>query len=253
VIDYPGLPSANGQALRDHFAHHLQQLQLDYRLNCRVAELELGARRVKADGEWLQAKAIIIATGARQRQLGLPDEARLAQHCDVSDVAPYTGKRVCVVGGGDSAVQTSLMLARVCAAVTLIHRSEHFRARPEWLAAARATANLTIITHARPQGLRGNERVESLLIEDVHTNTTRELPAEAVFIRVGIAPNTEFLQGQLALDGAGFITVDACQRTSLELIYAAGDVCHPACLSVATAVGQGALAVKDAALGFLCP
>ena len=94
--------------------------------------------------------------------------------------------------------------------------------------------------------LRGAERVESLLIEDSHTKTTRELFAEAVFIRVGITPNTEFLQGQVALDEAGYIKINARQRTSLELVYAIGDACRPVCLSVATAVGHGALAVKDA-------
>ena len=96
------------------------------------------------------------------------------------------------------------------------------------------------------KALHGAERVESLLIEDTHTNATRELFADAVFIRVGVAPNTEFLQGQVALDEATYIKIDARQRTSLELVYAVGDVCRPACLSVATAVGYGALAVKDA-------
>jgi thioredoxin reductase (NADPH) len=248
VIDYPGLPSANGQALRDHFASHLQQLQLDYRLNCHVEELDLQKLRTKANGEWLQAKAVIIATGVRPRQLGLANEARLARHGDVQDATLYAGQRVCVIGGGDSAVQTSLILARICSAVTLIHHSDDFRARPEWLAEARATANLTIITHARLQALRGDERSKSLLIEDTRSHTTREWPAEAVFIRIGVQPNTEFLQGQVALDEAGYIAVDARQRTSLALIYAVGDVCRPACLSVATAVGHGALAVKDAAV-----
>jgi thioredoxin reductase (NADPH) len=113
VVDYPGLPSANGQALRDHFASHLQQLQLDYWLNCRVEELDLRTRRLKTNGEWLQAKAVIIATGVRNRQLGLANEARFAQHGDVQDTARYAGKRTCVIGGGDSAVETSLILSRV--------------------------------------------------------------------------------------------------------------------------------------------
>lgn len=246
VIDYPGLPSANGQALRDHFASHLRQLQLDYRLDCHIDEIDLHTHRVRVNAEWLQTKAVIIATGVRPRQLGLANEARLARHGDVQDTALYAGQRVCVIGGGDSAVQTSLILARVCSAVTLIHHSDDFRARPEWLAEAHATANLTIVTHARLRALRGTERVESLLVEDTHTNTTRELPADAVFIRVGVLPNTEFLQGQAALDEAGYIKVDARQRTSLALVYAVGDVCRPMCLSVATAVGQAALAIKDA-------
>lgn len=247
VIDYPGLPSANGQALRAHFVGHLRQLQLDYRLDCRIEELDLYTRRVKANGNWLQAKAIVIATGARQRQLGLPDEARLAQHEDVRDAALYAGKQVCVIGGGDSAVQTSLILARVCPAVTLIHRATRFRARPEWLKEARAIPNLSFITNAVPLAIRGATRVESLLIEDKHSGATRELSTETVFIRIGSAPNTELLQGQIELDEAGYIKVAVQQQTSLKLVYAVGDVCRPACLSVATAVGQGAIAVKDAA------
>lgn len=247
VIDYPGLLSAAGQALRDHFANHLRQLQLDYRLNCRVEELDLQTRRVKANGAWLQAKALILATGARNRQLGLPGEARLALHEDVRDAALYAGKRVCVIGGGDSAIQTCLILASVCPEVTLIHRSADFRARPEWLNEAQANSKLSFIANAIPLAIRGVERAESLLIKDTHTGATRELPTEVVFIRLGIVPNTELLQGQIELDEAGYIKVDAQQQTSLKLIYAVGDVCRPACLSVATAVGHGAVAVKAAA------
>lgn len=249
VLDYPGLLPADGRELRDHFVRHAQQLQLAIRTNCPVAELDLNSRRVNCQGEWLQARAVILATGARQRRLGIPGEAEFASHEDPHPPMPYAGQPVCVIGGGDSAVQNSLLLAPVCQSVLLLHRSDQFRARPEWLREANATANLTLLRHVVPVEIRGTSQAERLTIADTNTGARRELPTAAVFVRIGIIPNTEFLQGQPTLDEAGYIRVNQQQRTSVAGVYAVGDVCRPVCLSVATAVGQGAVAVKDIAAG----
>lgn len=249
VLDYPGLLPTDGRELRDHFLHHTRQLQLAIRTNCPVAELDLSLRRVNCRGEWLQARALILATGARQRRLGIPGEAEFARHEDPHPPMPYAGQPVCVIGGGDSAVQNSLTLAPVCSSVTLLHRSDRFRARADWLREAAATPNLTLLPHTVPLEILGARQAERLIIADTRTGERRVLPVAAVFVRIGITPNTEFLQGQLALDEAGYIHVEQHQRTSVAGVYAVGDVCRPACLSVATAVGQGAVAVKAFAAG----
>jgi thioredoxin reductase (NADPH) len=247
VIDYPGLLPANGRALRDQFAAHLQQLQLECRTGCQVEAVDLTAHRVYLNGEWLQGRAIILATGARQRRLGIPGEDQFALHTDPHEPMPYAGQPVCVIGGGDSAVENSLILARVCPSVTLIHRSTHFRARLEWLQAAQAAANITLLPNCVPVELRGAERLRSLVVADSITGAQCELPAATVFVRIGTVPNTEFLQGQLELDEAGYIRVDQRQQTTRARVYAVGDVCKPVCWSVATAVGHGAIAAKAAA------
>jgi thioredoxin reductase (NADPH) len=244
VIDYPGLLPADGRELRDRFVQHVQQLQLEIRTNAYVSEIDLTARRVRCNGEWLSASALIIATGAHQRRLGIPGETEFALHEDPHPPMSYANQPVCVIGGGDSAVQNSLLLAPVCQSVTLLHRSAEFRARPEWLRQAAAMPNLTLLPHTVPLEIRSAKQAQQLLIANTQTGVRRELPAAAVFVRIGITPNTEFLGGQLVLDEAGYISIDQQQRTSCAGVYAVGDVCRPLCLSVATAIGQGAIAVK---------
>jgi len=252
VIDYPGLIADNGRHLRDEFEAQLRELKLDYRLGCRLDEINLDQRTLRCNGELLTAKAIILATGARKRRLGIPGEDRYAISGGVSfsatrDHSLYAGKKVCVIGGGDSAVENSLILSRVCPHVTLVHRSDRFRARAEWLHEARQTPNIAFLTGFQPTAIEGAETVERLIVEEISSGKSQAIETEGVFIRVGIAPNTEAFRGQITMDEAGYIIADQRQRTSAEWVYAVGDVCKPVCLSVATAVGHGAIAAKDIA------
>ncbi len=258
VIDYPGLITASGSELRDRFQAQLDELSLNYRLGCQLSEINLSERTLicsfEGKREQLSSRAIIIATGASKRRLEIPGEARFAIRGGVSFSATrdhnlYAGKKVCVIGGGDSAVENSLILSRVCPQVALIHRSDNFRARAEWLNEARQTANITFLTGFKAKTIEGNDRVERLIVEDVISGELTAIETEGVFVRVGIAPNTEAFVGQIELDESGYVVVDEGadqrQRTSVEWVYAVGDVCKPVCLSVATAVGHAAIAAKD--------
>ncbi len=251
IFDYPGLITENGRELRDHFLSQLNELKLDYRTGCKIEQIRLRNRRLVCDGEVFRSSAILIATGARKRRLGIPGEDRFeiqgVSYSATRDHSLYAGKKVCVIGGGDSAVENGLILARVCPHVTLIHRSESFRARDEWLKEAQENPRISIITHGVVKAIEGDHKVEQLIFEDVRTGEQKTIETEGVFIRIGIAPNTESFRGQIELDETGYIKVDQRQRSSLEMVYAAGDVCRPVCLSVATAVGHGAIAAKDIA------
>lgn len=242
VIDYPGVLAADGRGLREQFVSQLDQLNLNYKTGCRIEAVDTAALRVLCDGVWLSGRALIVATGARQRQLEFPGAAAFAEYEDPHEHTRYAGQPVCVIGGGDSAVENCLILAPHCSSVTLIHRSEHFRARAEWLQAARTTPNITILTNAEPVALNRDGVALKLAIRTASREL--QLPAAAVFIRVGIVPNTELLRGQLDLDEAGFMRVNQRQETSQPGVYAIGDVCNPVCWSVATAVGQAANAAK---------
>ncbi|HEX5085423.1 MAG TPA: FAD-dependent oxidoreductase [Blastocatellia bacterium] len=252
VIDYPGLISENGRELRDHFAAQLDLLRLDYRTGQKIEEIDLSRRRARCDGNWMQGQALIIATGARKRRLGVPGEEKFeirgVSFSATRDHSLYAGKKVSVIGGGDSAVGNSLLLAGICPSVTLIHRSDKYRARPDWLEQARENPRITIINNAEVTAIEGGERVERLVIEDTRTREIKTVETEGVFIRLGVAPNTEMFRGRIDLDEAGFIKTDQRQRTSVEMVYAAGDVCRPVNFSVATAVGHGAIATKDIAI-----
>ncbi len=248
IIDYPGLIAEDGRDLREHFLAQLKELKLEYRTGVRLGELDLRERRLLCDGMMITGGAIIIATGARKRRLGIPGESRFESHgvsySATRDHSLYAGKKVCVIGGGDSAVQNSLILSRICPQVTLIHRSDSFRARDRWLKEAQASPRISIIPHALVRAIEGDQKVERLIIEDCRSGATKIIQTEGVFVRIGIAPNSEAFRGQIELDEIGYIKIDRRQRTSMRMIYAAGDVCRPVCLSVATAAGQGATAAK---------
>jgi thioredoxin reductase (NADPH) len=248
IFDYPGLPGLTGAEMRDHFQSHLDQLRLAYRTGCKIEQADLISLRVHCDGEWLKAHALILGTGARKRRLGIPGEDRFeiagVSFSGTRDHSLYAGKTVCVIGGGDSAVENANILSRICPQVHLIHQSDRFRARQAWFEEAKQAPNIIFHPFTRVLAIEGTDRVERILLEDLKSNQNRELAVEGVFIKVGITPNTEMFRGQIDLDEAGYIKTNESQATSLEGVFAAGDVCRPLCLSVATAVGHGAIAVK---------
>jgi thioredoxin reductase (NADPH) len=252
VLDYPGMIAEDGRDLRDRFTAQLRELQLDWRAGCRLEKANLKERHLLCNGRELAGRAMILATGARKRRLGIPGEDKFGtigvSFSATRDHSLYSGKKVCVIGGGDSAVENSLLLSRVCPHVTLIHRSDEFRARGEWLKEARSNPRITIMTYVEATAIEGADHVERLIVRDVRTGATTEIQTEGVFIRIGVSPNTDQFREQIELDDDGYIKVDLRQKTSVEMVYAAGDVCRPVCLSVATAVGQAAIAAKDIAI-----
>ncbi|MBK6799584.1 MAG: FAD-dependent oxidoreductase [Acidobacteria bacterium] len=163
----------------------------------------------------------------------------------------YAGN-VRVIGGGDSAAENALILARAYALqqVSLIHRSGKFQARDEWIKEARENPVDRIPLALYSMAIEGTDRVERILLKSMRTGAETHLETSGVFIKIGIAPHTEEFRNLIELDSDDYIITDRRQRTSVDMVYAAGDVCAPACLSVATAVGHGAISAKDIALTF---
>ncbi len=253
VLEYPGFPNATGHELRDQFAAHLHTYDLKYQLAAKIEAVDTTARRVVLKGENLQAQAIIIATGARNRTLGFAEEERfpgtIFSQSATRDAKLFSGKEVVVVGGGDSAFEDCLILAESCPRVTLLHRSENFRARKSWQESVLANPKIQVQPNCEIISIAqlSVEMVE-LTVKNHAKDSTEKISAGGVFVRLGIQPNTDFLRRQIALDEAGYVVTNQAQQTSVEWIYAVGDVCRPVCLSVATAIGHGAIAAKDIAL-----
>ncbi len=250
VREYPGFPNKTGHELRDEFEAHLRVYNLLYRVNCRLDEINLSKCSLIVQGEALSARAIILATGARNRRLGLANEADLRgiSYSATQDQQQFAGREVVVVGGGDSAFEDCLILAEVCPRVILIHRSDKFRARSHWQQAVFNHPRIEVIPHSEISSIHqpANDLLALTLINRA-TIRQQTILVNGLFVRLGIEPNTAFLGGQVPLDKAGYILVDRAQQTSIANVYAVGDVCRPICLSVATAIGQGAIAAKHIA------
>ena len=250
TLEYPGFPDKTGLELRDAFVAHLQNYQLNWHLNCRIESVNLQEKYLLAGDARFDFQALIIATGASTRTLGLPNEAQFVSYSALQDQEKLAGKSVCVIGGGDSAVKDSLILAEVCPEVILIHRSEKFRSRQTWLEQAQEHPRITIRTRCEIKEVKPSGAQLSLTIHDLTSQKSEELLVGGVVVRLGIKPNTEIFGGHITVDKTGYIVTDRAQRTSVENIYAVGDVCRPVCLSIATAIGHGAIAAKDIAEKF---
>ncbi len=255
IPDYPGLPMLTGIEMRDRFEEHLRAVGAEWITGCQSGQIDLDRRSLLVNGRQVKAGALIIATGARKRRLDIPGEERFAARgvsfSGTRDHSLYAGLPVSVVGGGDSAVENAIILSRVCPSVTLIHRSDRFRARQSWLEEAQRTANISFVTDAEIVAIEGSDRTERIILRHLTTGTTFPLNTACVFIKIGITPNVEPFTGRLKLDEENYIIVDQQQRTSIDCVYAIGDVTRPACLSVATAVGHGAIAAKAISLARL--
>ena len=197
-----------------------------------------------------QGRTVVIATGASPRPLGIPGEEALTgkgvHYCAACDGAPYRGKTVAVVGGGNSAAADALALSRIAQKVYLIHRRDSLRATKVYHEPLMAAPNVEFCWNSTVSALLHDNRLTGLRLQDVNTGAERELACDGVFISVGRAPATELFRGELALDRSGYIVADESTRTNLPGVFAVGDVRTKALRQVVTAVSDGAVAVHYA-------
>lgn len=201
-------------------------------------------------GGELEAKAVIVCTGAGARWTGLPGEKQYRNHgisaCATCDGSFYRDQDVAVIGGGDTAMGDALYLARLCRTVTVIHRRDAFRASKVMADRVLATSNIQVAWNSVVDEFLGDgKKLTGLRIRDVKTGATRDCAATGAFVAIGHEPNTKVFAGQLALDDAGYVVVDH-QRTSAKGVFAAGDCADPLYKQAVIAAGAGAVAALEA-------
>jgi thioredoxin reductase (NADPH) len=196
----------------------------------------------------LQPIAIILATGVRPRSLGLPGEKELAGKGMIESATRdrdlVAGHDVCVVGGGDAAVENALLLAEVCPTVTLVHRGRKLRARREFVQRLQPNHAVTVFTESVLTRIIGDDHLEAVEIQRKDGLKPFQLAVRGLLIRIGVEPNTELVREQLQLDQKGYVAVNSEQETSAPMVFAIGDVSNPAAPTISGATGAGATAAK---------
>ncbi len=253
VENYPGFPEGvSGPEMMELFQKQAERFGTRVIAEDATA-LDLSQRpfRVTSDEHVFLADAVIVATGASARWLGIESEKRLLNRgvsaCATCDGALFRGKSMAVVGGGDTALEEALFLTRYATKVSLIHRRDRLRASKIMQDRALANPKIEFVWNSEVDEVLGRDFVTAVRVRDVQSGEKREIPVEALFVAIGHKPNTDLLRGQLELDPVGYIRVEpGSSRTGVAGVFACGDATDPVYRQAITAAGTGCMAAIDA-------
>lgn len=252
IENFISVQETEGPKLATALEEHVKQYDVDImnlqRGEALIPAAEGGLHEVRlAGGASLKAKTVILATGARWREMNVPGEqeyrGRGVAYCPHCDGPLFKGKRVAVIGGGNSGVEAAIDLAGIVAQVTLIEFDSQLRADAVLQRKLRSLPNVNVITSALTTEVLGNgEKVTGLRYKDRTTDEQHEVALEGIFVQIGLLPNTDWLKGTVELSPRGEIIVDAKGQTSIPGVFAAGDVTTVPYKQIVIAVGEGAKA-----------
>jgi thioredoxin reductase (NADPH) len=254
VENFPGFPEGvNGPDLVANMQKQAERFGAEYIYGTvDAADLSGPPFRVSVDGQWRECRALIIATGASARWLGLPNEQKLigkgVSSCATCDGAFYRGKKIMVIGGGDSAMEEATFLTRFGSEVTLVHRRDEFRASKIMLDRARANSKIKWLTNTVVADIFDVEKgmVTGVKLRDVKSGRVWEQDVDGFFLAIGHVPNTKPFIGQIDLDADGYIVSRGGARTSVTGVFHAGDVQDRVYRQAVTAAGAGCMAAIEA-------
>jgi thioredoxin reductase (NADPH) len=254
VENYPGYrDGVMGPDMMDDFEAQAARFGAKMRPE-NVERVDLSERpfKVWAEGEEepVLARSVVIATGAKAKWLGLPGEQRLrgrgVSGCATCDGFFFKDKRVAVVGGGDTAMEEATFLTKFAGEVILIHRRDQFRASKIMLDRARDNTKITFLTDTVVEDVLGEEGVEGIRVKNAKTGEERELEVDGFFAAIGHTPATGLFEGQVEMDGSGYVLQKEHTMTSVPGVFAAGDVSDKRYRQAVTAAGDGCRAAIDA-------
>ena len=252
VENYPGFPDGiEGPDLMENFRAQAERFGTEF-ITAKADKVDLSSRpfKVWVDDDEYQAQAIIIATGAQSRMLGLEAEDRLLGHglstCATCDGFFFQEQEIAVVGGGDSAMEESLFLTKFADKVSVIHRRDQLRASKILQERAFKNDKIEFIWDTVVTDILGEEKVEGLKLQNVKTDEESELKVTGFFVAIGHTPNTDIFKGQVEMDDAGYILTHDGTKTSVEGVFACGDVQDTSYRQAVTAAGSGCMAAIDA-------
>jgi thioredoxin reductase (NADPH) len=254
VENFPGFPEGiNGPDLVENIRKQAENFGAEYKEG-KVLDADLSKRpfRLNVEGEWIETRTLIIASGASARWLGLPNEQKLIGHgvssCATCDGFFYRGKKIMVIGGGDSAMEEANFLTRFGSEVTVVHRRDQFRASKIMLARAQNNPKVKFLTSTVVDDIADQEKklVTSVRLRNTLTGAVWEQEVDGFFVAIGHIPNTAVFRGQIETDADGYILSKGGARTNIPGVFHAGDVQDRVYKQAITAAGMGCMAAMEA-------
>ena len=243
--NYPGFQLVGGYDLMEKFEEHADKFGVKKFPMQEITKIDLAKKKIYTKEYEFSAKSIIIATGAQPMKLGVKGEkefvGRGVSYCAVCDGAFYKDKIVAVVGGGNSAIEEAMYLTKFAKKVYVIHRRDKLRADKILQEKAFKNQKIEFIWNSIVLEIQGENTVKSVVLKNLQTEKMSELKIDGIFPYIGISPNTELFSGQLNQDKYGFIITDTTMATSVDGVYAIGDVRNTPLRQVVTAASDGAI------------
>lgn len=251
IENFPGYVSIKGPELMQKLREQAEHFGTKF-VDGDVTKVDFSKRPFRlwvADQEF-QAQAIIVATGAQAKWLGLPNEQRLrgagVSACATCDGFFFKGKEVAIIGGGDTAMEEANFLTKFATKVTIIHRKDTFNASKIMQERVFANKKITVLWNKQVVDVLGDKVITGLKLQDTITNAQEDFACQGLFLAIGHKPATDIFKDQLAVDSHGFIVVQDFTKTNVEGVFAAGDVHDPRYRQASVAAGFGVMALLDA-------
>lgn len=254
VENYPGYPDGiQGPEMMIDFEKQAMRMGADIRFGIATeVDFSSAPHKVKIDNEkWITADAVILATGATAKWLGLPSEERLngrgVSACAVCDGFFFKGKEVCIIGAGDTAAEEALYLSKICSTVHMFVRRNEMRASKIMQQRVLEAPNIKVYWNTEVEEILGEDKTEAVRIVNNQTGEKKEIPVSAYFVAIGHKPNSDIFKPWINMDESGYvITTPGTSKTNIEGVFAAGDLQDKIYRQAVTAAGSGCMAALDA-------
>ncbi len=252
VANYPGVEHVSGYMLASTMKKQAESFGCEIKQNISIDTMELSGeiKKITIGDTIYTAKAVIIATGGRSRELNAKGEdtfkGRGISYCATCDGDFYTDKDIIVVGGGNSALEEAVSLTKYARTVKIVHIFDYFQGFDHAIEMAKKNEKISFMLNSAIESFHGDNKLEKVIIKNLKDNTKKELPIDGVFIFIGYSPNTEKFKQQIKLSKHGEIITDNKMLTSIPGVYAAGDVREKQIRQITTAVSDGTIAAINA-------
>lgn len=248
VENFPGFDFISGADLADNMEKHAKKVGADINEfgNIQRVKLADNEKIIETDDIIYKTKAVIIATGAKARNLPIPEEEKLhgkvIHYCELCDGALYQGKDIVVVGGGNSAIEAAIFLTKYAKNITIVHQFDYFQAQKYSQDELFKHNNIKIVWDSEIRNIVGEDKIEKIIIENVKTKEKSDLKADGVFVYIGYEPKTELFKDYININKWGYIETDENMETNIKGVFAAGDVRNKTIRQLTTAVNDGTIA-----------